>query len=67
MLTFHPDPFTVMEDEIVTKILIPAKHKEKIKDMLDTCGVHEFALFPGLDGLGKWLKDVYWPKFEEGK
>lgn len=66
MLTFHPDPFTPMTEEVVAEIHIPPEHKRKIKKMLARCGVHEFALFPGLDGLGTWLTDTYWPKFGQG-
>ena len=61
MLTFHPDPFTPMTDEIVAEIRISPEHKADIKKMLETFGIHEFALFPGLDGLGRWLKAVFWP------
>ena len=64
MLTFHPDPFTPLQDEVIVEIHIPHQHKHKIKRMLETFGVHEFGLFPGLDGLGRWLKDVFWPKFK---
>lgn len=62
VLTFHPDPFTPMTQGVVKEILIPAEAKEDIMEILERCGVHEFALFPDLDGLSRWLKDVFWSK-----
>lgn len=59
IFTFHPDPFTPMTDGVLEVIDIPAEAKKPIRKMLERCGVHEFALFPDLDGLCRWLKDVF--------
>lgn len=64
IFTFHPDPFTPMTDGVLAEIHIPSEAKGNLREKLELCGVHEFALFPDLDGLSRWLKDVFWPKFK---
>jgi hypothetical protein len=44
------------------KIVIPAELKWEIRDKLDQANISERLLFPGLDGLGRWLKRHYSPK-----
>ncbi len=53
-LTSHPD--------IYRRINIPASLKWEIRDKLDQSNVNERVLFPGMDGLSRWLKRHYSPR-----
>jgi hypothetical protein len=44
------------------RIVIPAELKWVVRDKLDQANVPERVLFPGLDGLSRWLKRHYTPK-----
>jgi len=45
--------------KILGKITIPAIAKEIILDQLDTCGINEKYVYPGLDGIGKYIRKKY--------
>lgn len=52
-LTRHP--------ELCRKVVVPARLKWEIRDKLDQANINERVLFPGLDGLSRWLARYYTP------
>jgi hypothetical protein len=43
------------------RIVIPTDLKREVRDKLDQANINERVLFPGLDGLGRWLRRHYSP------
>lgn len=56
------DQWLESHPEIYRRIVIPPQLKWEIRDKLDQAGITERVLFPGLDGLTRWLKRYYTPK-----
>lgn len=47
------------------KLIIPARLKWEIRDKLDQANISERIIYPGLEGLSKWLKRWYFEKNED--
>lgn len=55
------DDWLKSHPRLCRKVRIPAKLKWEIRDHLDQANVNERVLFPGLDGLSRWLARYYMP------
>ena len=55
------DEWLERHPELCRKVRIPAKLKWEIRDNLDQANINERVLFPGLDGLSRWLARYYSP------
>jgi len=56
------DTWVAKHPSLMHTIRIPATLKWEIRDKLDQANINERVLFPGLDGLSRWLTRYYWPK-----
>ncbi|MBN1777810.1 MAG: FRG domain-containing protein, partial [Clostridiales bacterium] len=54
-------------NEIIFIFNIPVDRKQPILRELDTCGINERTLFPGLDGIGRYIEMKYKFDLEETK
>jgi hypothetical protein len=59
--TARLDEWLERHPELCRKVRIPASLKWEIRDKLDQANVNERVLFPGLDGLSRWLARYYTP------
>ena len=48
--------------DVVRRLIVPADLKWEVRDKLDQAGINERVLFPGLDGLTRWVTRYYAPR-----
>ena len=53
------DQWLSRHPEVARKVVVPAAMKWEVRDKLDQSGVNERMLYPGLDGLSRWLSRYY--------
>jgi len=46
---------SISEYTFVLRMIIPSNEKRRLTEQLDKIGVNEKSLFPGLDGVGKYI------------
>jgi hypothetical protein len=56
------DAWLADHEDAVQRIRVPARLKWEIRDKLDQANITERVLFPGLDGLSRWLRRYYQPR-----
>jgi hypothetical protein len=56
------DQWLAVHPTLARRVIVPASLKWEVRDKLDQANVNERVLFPGLDGLSRWLTRYYWPK-----
>lgn len=53
------DNVTNKENGILCYIKIPADYKDKILNQLNLCGINQKFIYPGLDGVGRYISTKY--------
>jgi len=56
------DEWLEPRSELARRLVIPAELKWEVRDKLDQANITERVLFPGLDGLSRWLTRYYAPR-----
>jgi hypothetical protein len=60
--TAQIDEWLEARPELARRIVVPAGLKWEVRDKLDQANVTERVLFPGLDGIARWLRRQYSPR-----
>src|SRR5205085_6938913 len=60
--SLSPDEWLARHPDLARRIVVPAELKWEIRDKLDQANVTERVLFPGLDGLSRWVARYYTPR-----
>jgi hypothetical protein len=60
--TMHLHDWLSAHPNLWQRLVIPAELKWEVRDKLDQANVTERVLFPGLDGLSRWLRRYYMPR-----
>ena len=42
---------------IIGNLIIPFEKKEKLLSQLDLCGINQKVIYPGLEGVGRYIKN----------
>jgi hypothetical protein len=67
LFSLMSNPSAILDDwlrehpDLCRRVVIPARLKWEIRDKLDQANINERVLFPGLDGLSRWLARYYLP------
>ncbi len=58
-------PWLEAHPRLARRVVVPAALKWELRDMLDQANISERTLFPGMEGLSRWLRRYYYPRQTE--